>query len=427
MAGATASTALGDSAVGAIPAGWEVGPLGDLLVLSQYGLSIRGERTGAVPILRMNCQQDGRVVFRNLQFVDLEPRVLDGYRLHDGDLLFNRTNSYELVGRTALFEGEREAVFASYLVRLRVDCTRVHPAFLNLFLNLPPTQERLKGLATRGVSQSNISASKLKTLSVVLPPLDEQRRIAEVLGAVQLARVVENERVERLKALKAATMAKVFREGLKGGGTRDSEIGEIPTGWEIVRVADLGTLVTGTTPPTGEASYYGGEIPFIAPGDLGARRVVTVFQKTLSERGALVSRPLPAQSTMVVCIGATIGKVGMTGAPRSCTNQQINSIVPSDGMEPEFVHYLMEWSSPRLKPLSNPGPVPILSKSVFGQIEVAIPPDPDERREIGRVLGPIDAAAEASVAKLGALRECFDAILQSLMTGAIRVPEHVDA
>jgi type I restriction enzyme S subunit len=167
--------------IGEIPQSWKVVPLGMLLQLAQYGLSLRGEQSGTYPILRMNCQDDGRVVFRDLQFVDLDNDIFETFKLHDGDILFNRTNSYELVGRTAIFHEKVDAVFASYLIRLRVDENVTIPDFINYYFNLDKTQAALKALATRGVSQSNISASKLKLFQIPVPSKDEQSQIAMIL------------------------------------------------------------------------------------------------------------------------------------------------------------------------------------------------------------------------------------------------------
>ena len=121
--------------IGEIPKSWAVRPIGDVITQAQYGLSIRGEREGRYPILRMNCQKDGRVLFENLQFVSLQEQEAATYLLADGDILFNRTNSIDLVGRTAIFQGERKAVFASYLIRLKTPGQVLNSGFLNHYLN----------------------------------------------------------------------------------------------------------------------------------------------------------------------------------------------------------------------------------------------------------------------------------------------------
>jgi len=171
--------------IGEIPESWEVKKIEDFLKESIYGLSIRGQIKGNYPILRMNCQIDGMVVFDDLQFVDLDAKMFEKFRLMDGDLLFNRTNSHDLVGRMAVYHSDHEAVFASYLIRLRLDQLHADPDFVNYYFNRNDTQARIKTLASRGVSQSNISASKLKTFEMPLPSnLDEQTEVAGIFKEV---------------------------------------------------------------------------------------------------------------------------------------------------------------------------------------------------------------------------------------------------
>lgn len=174
-----------ETKIGLVPESWDVAAIGDVSLNTQYGLSIRGEPAGAYPILRMNCQEDGSVHYRNLQYVDLDQSTYEAFRLRPGDLLFNRTNSIELVGRMAIIDDERPAVFASYLVRLTVDDTRCLPRFLNYFMNWPATQAEIKKLASRAVGQANINASKLRTVLFPLPPtLHEQEEIVSTLDVI---------------------------------------------------------------------------------------------------------------------------------------------------------------------------------------------------------------------------------------------------
>lgn len=170
--------------IGPVPESWNVVSIGAVALNTQYGLSVRGQRSGAYPILRMNCQEDGAVHYRSLQFLDLDSHTFTVFRLNPGDLLFNRTNSIDLVGRMAIIEDDRPAVFASYLVRLAVDSRRCLPRFLNYFMNWPATQSEIKKLASRAVGQANINASKLRTVLFPLPALGEQQEIVAILDAI---------------------------------------------------------------------------------------------------------------------------------------------------------------------------------------------------------------------------------------------------
>lgn len=179
---------LKETEMGPMPQTWNIGRVGDFATLAQYGLSYRGGTTGRYPILRMNNLQDGNVLTEQvkggLQYVDLDDVTLAKFRLQPGELLFNRTNSSELVGKTSLFELSGDFIFASYLIRLQLDNRRLDPRFANYYLNMSATQARMKQLASRGVSQSNINATKLKGFEVPIPSVSEQRDIAAQLATV---------------------------------------------------------------------------------------------------------------------------------------------------------------------------------------------------------------------------------------------------
>ncbi len=162
---------------------WPMQPLGEVTTQRQYGLSVRGAPIGDLPILRMTNLLRGVVNYDNLQFVDSDSVNVKQYLLRQGDILFNRTNSPELVGRVGIVEQSTPSVFASYLIRLICDTSVIRPEFLNAFLNWEPTQVRLRGMATRGVSQANISASTLATLNTPTPPLDVQLDIVRAWRA----------------------------------------------------------------------------------------------------------------------------------------------------------------------------------------------------------------------------------------------------
>jgi type I restriction enzyme S subunit len=104
------------SEIGEIPVNWSVKYLENFLLETQYGLSLPLGLSGKYPVLRMNNLQDGFISFKDIKYVDLENATFQKFKLNKGDLLFNRTNSYELVGKTSLFDSDEAVVFASYLI-----------------------------------------------------------------------------------------------------------------------------------------------------------------------------------------------------------------------------------------------------------------------------------------------------------------------
>lgn len=167
--------------------GWPLVPLADLLEIRQYGLSEAAVDQGQYPILRMMNLKNGYAVENDIVYIDLDDEEFNRYRLHQGDVLFNRTNSYELVGRTGVYELDGEHVFASYLVRLRTRRDLLDPTYLCSFLNAPVGRRQVMSFATRGVSQTNVNASNLGRVLLPLPSLEYQKNAVSAIRALRTA------------------------------------------------------------------------------------------------------------------------------------------------------------------------------------------------------------------------------------------------
>jgi type I restriction enzyme S subunit len=279
-------------------------------------------------------------------------------------------------------------------------------------------------LHDRQIKGNTLNQEKIDRIPVARPPQNEQARIADILDAVRKSISVQTDSLATATTLKRATMRELFTRGLRAKVQKDSEIGPVPEGWELVRIDGLGQIVTGNTPPTKDrSSYDGGDIPFIAPGDIEHGMRTNSAEKHVTRSGMKSSRPLPKGSTCFVCIGSTIGKVGMTTADVSCTNQQINSVIPSDEFDPGFVFHLLTYWSDHIKKERSPSPVPIMSKGVFEKIEIWATRDKDEQQEISAILDAIDAKIILHKRKKAVVEELFQALLHKLMTGEVRITD----
>lgn len=151
----------------------------------------------------------------------------------------------------------------------------------------------------------------------------------------------------------------------------------------------LGTIQTGSTPLTSEEKYWGGDYPFVTPAELDKNFPITATPRTLSDEGANQSRLLQEGAVMVCCIGS-LGKLGIAGRP-VVTNQQINSIeFDQQKIWPKFGFYACQRLKPRLLSMAPATTIPIVSKSKFGQLEIPVPPLPEQRR-IAAILDQADA------------------------------------
>lgn len=154
-------------------------PLSDFCSSFQYGTSKKSKPFGKVAVIRMGNLQDGEINWDNMAYSDDQDDV-DKYLLKKGDVLFNRTNSPELVGKTSIYNGEYPAIFAGYLIRLNYHDT-VDGRYLNYMLNSPAAKEYCNRIKTDAVNQSNINAKKIAEFKIPLYPLSEQIEIVKIL------------------------------------------------------------------------------------------------------------------------------------------------------------------------------------------------------------------------------------------------------
>ena len=161
--------------------GWEVRSVGDVIRSAEYGTSTKSSADGAgIPVIRMgNVDASGRLSLDDLKYVVLPEQEQRKYALAAGDILFNRTNSKELVGKTGIWRGPENAVAASYFIRVRVDEAVVAPDYLWAFMNSQHMKRVLFGTARGAIGQSNINAQELRALSIPVPPVARQRAFAD--------------------------------------------------------------------------------------------------------------------------------------------------------------------------------------------------------------------------------------------------------
>ncbi len=216
---------------GALPAGWRRdlgqcasvgagfgGPwsrrqLSDVCSGFHYGSSKKSSKAGKVPVLRMGNIQDGKIDWSDLKYSDDDAEI-EQYRLSPNTVLFNRTNSPELVGKTAIYRGDRPAIFAGYLIRVLTG-PDLDPNFLNLTLNAPDFRDYCQQVKTDGVSQSNINASKLAEYEMNWCPLTEQHEIVRRVDALfALADKIEaraRSAAARMEKITQAILTEAFR------------------------------------------------------------------------------------------------------------------------------------------------------------------------------------------------------------------------
>lgn len=216
-----------------------------------YGSSAKSAKTGKVPVLRMGNIQEGALDWTDLVYTS-DPEEIKKYKLVKGDVLFNRTNSPELVGKTAIYQGEQEAIYAGYLIRVKCS-EKLIPEYLNYCLGSPMGRDYCWQVKSDGVSQSNINAKKLAAFEFLLPPTDEQ---TEIVRRVEILFAFADRLEARLQSaqtaaerLTPALLAKAFRGELVPQDPNDEPAAELLRRLRAARAAD-----TASKPKRGRAA-----------------------------------------------------------------------------------------------------------------------------------------------------------------------------
>lgn len=193
---------------------WEEKTIGEICSSLKYGTSKKSSDDGEVVVLRMGNLQNGEIDWSNLAYTSDEEDIKK-YLLKSGDVLFNRTNSPELVGKTSIYRGEMPAIYAGYLIKLDYEKNIVVGDYLNYYLNSSKAKEYYMQVKTDGVSQSNINAKKIGEFEIPLPTITEQheivRLIDDLLARERAAQQATEQALASIDLMKKSILARAFR------------------------------------------------------------------------------------------------------------------------------------------------------------------------------------------------------------------------
>ena len=194
------------------PKGFTIRKIKDLLESASYGTSEKSSSEGEFPVLRMNnITRSGEIDLTDLKYMDLADSQKERYLVRSGDVLFNRTNSAELVGKTAIIRNiSSPMAFAGYLVRLRVNKEN-DPEYLSAFLNTDYSKRVLRGMCKSIIGMANINATEVQTIKIAQPPLHLQQEFAHRVEAVEKLKIAHRASLSELDALFASLQHRAFR------------------------------------------------------------------------------------------------------------------------------------------------------------------------------------------------------------------------
>ena len=359
-------------------------------------------------------------------------RALTGVlRPEAGDVLLNSTGT-GTIGRSCVFDGLGFFMVDGHVTDLRPDAGSLDGSWLNAVLRSPWGQGHLERYCYSGsTNQIELNRLPLVATRIPTPPIGEQRAFAAILDTLDITIRQTESIIEKLKQVKQGLLHDLLTRGIDANGElhppqsqaphlyKKSPLGWIPLVWKANQLHEVGEVVTGSTPPLASPAAWGVGWPFITPSDVLTDQQICGADRSISSQGAAYVRLLPPRTTVVVCIGSTIGKVGITGV-ESCSNQQINALVPLSGSQPEFVQLAVQMNIGQLRAMAGLQAVPIVNKSSFASMRIPVPPV-IEQVEIAVRVSAFSSRIAQEAASLAKLCELKSGLMDDLLTGRVRV------
>lgn len=360
------------------------------------------------------------MVWDNLRFVQLPVEEEKKYLLEKGDILFNRTNSAELVGKSAVFDGSRKAVFASYIIRFRLRPDEADPNFYCDYINSPVGKSFIAEKMVRAIGQVNVSASTMLRMPVPIPPLGEQRRIAgrlrEQMAEVARARAAVQAQLAAAQALPAAVLRAHFATpaALRWPRHRLGDVTDISSG------ITLGRKLNGRS--TRPVPYL--RVANVKDGWLDLTEVKEVEATENEIRDCLL-----APGDILLTEGGDPDKLGRgtfwRGEVTECIHQNHIFRVRAEPtrFEPAFLAFQFGSGYGKAYFLAHAKQttgIASINKTVLSNFPLLVPPLPEQRALAARLTAELSAATalrESLSARLAAIERLPAALLRTAFNG----------
>ncbi len=395
---------------------WEQVALGDVCEFRR-GLTYKKSDEVLVSknaILRANniTVETGEINFDEIRFISDEIDIPLSKKVIPGCLLVcTASGSKKHLGKIGIVEADSNYAFGGFMgILVPTEC--VLPKYLFYLTRSDLYRDFIDALSD-GMNINNLKWSQLSQFQVSIPPLPEQKRIVAVLdeafAAIATATANTMKNIANAQELFDSELHRLFSQ--KSDGRVKKKLGE------------SGITQTGTTPKTSHKENFGEFIPFIKPGNFRKDGSLDYNHQGLSETGLGSCRLIKSGSVLMVCIGATIGKVGFTDRD-ICVNQQINACTPTNNISPKYIYYQMLTSSFQRLVKVNAGQttLPIINKAKWSNISVLIPPLPEQKRIVA-FLDKLSAEKQTLVDIYGtkalALAELKQSLLHQAFTGEL--------
>lgn len=396
--------------------------------METIGKYITGYIKGKTPKNLFDSQQTGLLPYLSPDYLrgKTEPEQYCEYKdnailVDNGDvvILWDGSNAGEVLI-------SKRGILASTMTKIEFDKGHLDKKYFGYaFQNL----EYILKAKTAGSGIPHADKGIIKRLEFYKPLKNEQIAIANMLSKVDEAIASVQNSIAAAERLKKSLMQNLLTGKMKPDGTFrtpeefyiDEKFGKVPIGWEVKRIKDFGEIQTGKTPPTDEPEVFSDKengFMFITPGDLDVAKYIEETERYVSEKGIRYSYVLPKGSVCEVCIGSTIGKIGITTA-KCCSNQQITSVIVNNEHDAEYLYYAMLSRKEHFKSVAGINATPQINKSGYSKYRVLCPKDKLEQIAIAKGISSVDKSINEQKQKIKYLKRLKKSLMQNLLTGKV--------
>jgi len=415
--------------LGVIPEDWRVHELGDIVTIGSAKRVLRTDwKDQGIPFYRAReiavLSDNGKV--DNELFISYEL-----YCAYDtlspaprpGDIMLSAVGT---VGRVYCVKSHDRFYYkdASVLCIRKSDI--INSEYLKFQFNFYVVKKQIEE-GSEGSTVSTITIARANKYKIILPPLLEQKAIAEALSDMDALIEAQKELIAKKRDIKQGAMqdllsGRVRLPGYETKGWKHTDIGDIPTDWEVSQIGKIADIISGGTPKTTEKSFWNGTILWCTPTDITrtSGRYIERTEKTITDDGLKNSSAilLPINS-LLLCSRATVGDVRIA-KHEITTNQGFKSLVCNSSAYYLFIYYLIPFLKPKMLEKSYGSTFLEISKSNLASIQIQLP-SYIEQKTIAETLSDMDDEIETLEAELEKLNHMKRGMMQELLTGRIRL------
>ncbi len=413
-----------ETEIGVIPVEWDVKTLSEIGSFSKgKGISKNEIVEDGIPCMRYaEIYTEYDTVLKNIKSFINEKSAQNSKKITNGDILFAGSGeTLDDIGKSVAFIDDFEAYVGGDTVVLS-PTTDYNSLFMSFQLNSTSVRTQLRKLG-QGSSVVHIYSSGLETVKVPFPPLKEQEKIADILSTADEKIDAIELQIQKAETLKKGLLQKLLSEGIGHSEFKDSELGKIPKGWEVVELPHITDKITsGGTPSRKKAEYFeNGTVNWIKTGELRDCYIYNSKEKITEDAVANSSaKVFPVDTLLIAMYGATIGRTAYLKTECS-TNQACCAIIFNQSIaDPYFYWKYFHFIKDDLISQGRGAGQPNISQSIIKTLLVPFPPL-EEQKQIADILSTADDKLEVLRAKKEKYQTLKKGLLQKLLSGEVRV------